>query len=239
MFSARTSFFSTQIVTDGLVTMYDAGDINSYPGTGNNWFDLVGNATLTLTNGPVFSTAGGGSIDFDGTNDYAGRTGLINLGQNITISVWFNPDAVGTTRRPLVADGYSFTTADGVLTMLSGGGVNNGATITINNDNPARVAVANTVTVGSWQNLTFVRNGTAAANLFIYKNNANTASAAAVGNGNIDFNTTTSNNMRVAGRADAADYYDGKIAIVMMYNKALSTSELTQNYNALRSRFGV
>ena len=63
---------SPRIVTDGLVFCVDAGDKMSYPGAGTTWTDLSKNRNNgTLTNGPTFNSANGGSIVFDGTNDYA------------------------------------------------------------------------------------------------------------------------------------------------------------------------
>ena len=65
-----------RIVTSGLVLALDAGDINSYPGSGTAWKDLSGNGfNATLNNGPVFETDGIGSFFFDQSNDTA-TTGL-------------------------------------------------------------------------------------------------------------------------------------------------------------------
>ncbi len=61
---------SPKIVTNGLVLCLDAASRKSYPGTGNVWRDLSGNGNNgTLTNGPTFSSANGGSIVFDGIYD--------------------------------------------------------------------------------------------------------------------------------------------------------------------------
>jgi hypothetical protein len=60
-----------RIVTEGLVLAVDAADRNSYAGSGTTWNNLgIGDYTGTLTNGPTFSAADGGSILFDGTNDF-------------------------------------------------------------------------------------------------------------------------------------------------------------------------
>ena len=76
------------IVTNGLVLALDAGDRNSYPGTGTTWRDLSGNNNNgTLTNGPTFNTGSLGSIVFDGVDDYV----LINafsLLAPLTICSW-------------------------------------------------------------------------------------------------------------------------------------------------------
>ena len=63
------------IVTDGIVFYVDAGNDNSYPGSGTTWSDLIGSDDATLTNGPTYSSSNGGYIDYDGTNDYVVSSG--------------------------------------------------------------------------------------------------------------------------------------------------------------------
>ena len=63
--------YNNRIVTDGLVLCLDAASKRSYPGTGTAWTDLKGGNNVTLTNGPVFDSGNGGSVGFDGANDYA------------------------------------------------------------------------------------------------------------------------------------------------------------------------
>ena len=82
------------IVTDGLVFYVDAGNGDSYPGTGTTWSDLVGSNNGTLTNGPTFDSGNGGSIVFDGTNDYISTQ--LTCGTTFTWSVWFKTDVVSS-----------------------------------------------------------------------------------------------------------------------------------------------
>ena len=63
-------FYNPRTITDGLVLCLDAANRKSYPGSGTTWTDLSGRGnTGTLTNGPTYSSANGGSIVFDGTDD--------------------------------------------------------------------------------------------------------------------------------------------------------------------------
>ena len=65
------AFAGPEIAESGLVLALDAGNLKSYPGSGTTWTDLSGGGnTGTLTNGPTYSSANGGSLVFDGTNDY-------------------------------------------------------------------------------------------------------------------------------------------------------------------------
>ena len=59
------------VVEDGLVLALDAGNTQSYPGSGTAWTDISGKGNNgTLTNGPTYSSADGGAIVFDGINDH-------------------------------------------------------------------------------------------------------------------------------------------------------------------------
>ena len=83
------TIFFPSIVTNGLVLCLDAGNQLSYPGTGTTWNDLSRNGNNgTLTNGPVFNS--GGSMVFDGVNDYISLGTYIGFGSiNRTIITWF------------------------------------------------------------------------------------------------------------------------------------------------------
>ena len=87
---------SPRIVTDELVLALDAGNTKSYPGSGTTWTDLIGSNNGTLTNGPTYSSDDGGSIVFDGSNDYVqlSASSDLNFGTgNFTIEGWFNKGA--------------------------------------------------------------------------------------------------------------------------------------------------
>ena len=87
---------SPRIVTDNLVLALDAGNTKSYPGSGTTWTDTVGGNNGTLTNGPTYSSDDGGSIVFDGSNDYAqsGTSSDLIIGtQDYTMSLWVKYDS--------------------------------------------------------------------------------------------------------------------------------------------------
>ena len=63
--------YGPKIVTDGLVLCLDAADQNSYPGSGNTWYDLSGNGNNgTLVNGVGYNSGNLGSLVFGGVDDY-------------------------------------------------------------------------------------------------------------------------------------------------------------------------
>ena len=103
---------SPRIVIDGLVLALDAGNTKSYSGSGTAWTDTVGGNHGTLTNGPTFSSLNGGSIVFDGTNDYVqvSASSDLNFGTgNFTIEGWFNKGATTTYLTLLGSDRGLFT----------------------------------------------------------------------------------------------------------------------------------
>ena len=77
------------IVTSGLVLCLDAGNIKSYPGIGTAWTDLSGRGGIgTLTNGPTYNSANGGSFSFDGIDDYVSSVSNLTLANNFSVSLW-------------------------------------------------------------------------------------------------------------------------------------------------------
>ena len=84
-----------KIVRDGLVLALDAADRNSYISGSTTWTDLSGNGnTGTLTNGPTYSSANGGSLVFDGSNDYVDIPYLLLSGsQDFTVNIWIKANS--------------------------------------------------------------------------------------------------------------------------------------------------
>ena len=223
------------IVSDGLVLYMDAGSPNSYrPDFGNTWKDMSGfNNSGSLINGPTYSSANGGSIVFDGTNDYvitSNNNASYYVSSSFTISTWANVSNVNTGYRGIFGcfdqqsgfTGYSFwiNTGDSKFSFIIGGG---GFAFI-----PANSNYQNDI----WYNLTGINTG---GTSYFYINGV--------------LQTATSN-LTIAppqtqvkiGRTykDTNDYYySGKVANGMIYTKALSAQEILQNYNAQKSRFGL
>ena len=86
-----------KIVRDGLVLSLNAADRNSYVSGSTTWFDLSGNNNSgSLTNGPTFNSANGGSLSFDGTNDIITITSTGIVANNISVDIWFNVNSAKT-----------------------------------------------------------------------------------------------------------------------------------------------
>ena len=151
---------ASMLITSNLLLFYDASDVNSYPGTGTSWFDLSGNNTTgTLTNGPTFSSANGGSIVFDGTNDYvaASNSLLSHRTSDWTYSCWLNFSAI-PTYATIFTNG---TWTSCLLFRYESGGV------AVYSMASLRGNFTFSPTIGSWYKLDFVRSGNS---VYFYKN---------------------------------------------------------------------
>jgi len=233
-----------KIVTNGLVLALDAADKNSYRGSGTSWFDLSGNNnTGTLTNGPVFSNTNGGSITTDGIDDYInlGNAASIKMGtSNFTISTWVKIlTQTGTPTYKLIITSKNAAAAAAGYGFAWNNSVNKFLWSTANGSSSSEIFTTNTWSslVNVWANIVMIRQNGATNNGHFYINGVyeSLASAATV------LNVDTTTNMTIANVADFyGDYwFKGTYGITQIYNRALSATEVLQNYNATKTRFGL
>lgn len=221
---------SPRIATDGLIGYWDAGNTRSYPGSGTTWTDLSGNAiTGTLTNGPTFSSTNGGSIVFDGTNDVVTATTTAinrNDDQEITVSCWIKPNrtsgqySVFCTNRSNDNSIYNW-----IFYQHTTGGE-----ISFHGDSQNRstyVPVA-----GVWINVVNTVTSGRVSTLYVNGVSRYVVTGYTYGNG-------TPGRLGIGADPGGFEAYSGNIALVSIYNRALSSSEVSQNFNALRGRFGI
>jgi hypothetical protein len=228
------------VVTDGLVLWLDAANTKSYVSGSTTWNDISrGGNNGTLTNGPTFNTGSGGSIVFDGTDDRVSQTTAINAGDNFTVGAWVYPTAMGVTRRAVIGNSYNYSTRRGWFFCVGGGGVSNAFFLSIGSDNAYKIAPANTLSTNTWVYITAAcQNG--GSSIDLYKNGIliSGSSASLLTSGNISYDINQFNiGLRLVG--GTADPYTGNIAQVSIYNRALTASEVLQNYNSLKSRFNL
>jgi len=226
---SRINFNDTgKLNTDGLVLYLDAGNINSYSGSGTTWTDLSGNSNNgTLTNGPTFSSANGGSIAFDGTNDYINinsSNSLLSAAQG-TVNIWFKYNSISVN-------------GNSIISKIDSVQSNNGYNIYLyNNYIIGEIKVSGTaynigfsVSSGIWYNSTI----TYSSNGFIscYLNGIKR------GTYNLPSFTMTTQALRLATANDTYwGYFNGNISNVQIYNKVLTDSDILKNYNTFCNRF--
>lgn len=222
------------IVTDGLVLALDAANKKSYPGSGTTWTDLNGNGRNgVLTNGPTFSTTNVGIITFDGINDKILLNDTLDTAlttQYWTADIWFNIDSTYAGYDAMIGNGYPFQLYinDGKVKAWLSSNASSGVYF-LNS-----MTSTQTISVDTWYNLIFVRNGT---NYYYYINGVLDQSATS----NTNVCAAANQNAQIGNLWDVNDTFvwDGDISNVKIYNRALTATEVLQNYNATKDRFGL
>jgi hypothetical protein len=212
-----------KIVTSGLVLALDAADKLSYRGTGTTWRDLSGNNnTGTLINGPTFSAANMGSIVFDGTDDYVncGNGASLKLTSG-TVNVWMKTTSTSVAYQGIVtkALNYGIYNYGGNLLLYDWGtGADRNSGISISNGNWRFITLA--FSSNSPNNATVYINGVLVYTTTMYK-------------------TGDSSNLGIGTGGDGSQLLPGTIGVVQIYNRSLSATEILQNYNITRARYGL
>lgn len=220
--------FGSSVVTDGLVFYVDVGNERSYSGTGTDWNDLVGVNNGSLINGPVYSSNNGGYINFDGSNDYASFSNLNPTSNSaFTYSLWVRPTSNLSDGALIGNWGVSFMTYYDV-----GGVYPNYRTIVRKSDSSiaATSTDTNNATLNQWSYVTTSFDSTS---LKLYVDGVLIET---VSSGLGPLSATSGSGI---GAEDSAGgrHFNGDIATCDLYNRVLSSSEILQNYNALKGRF--
>ncbi len=262
-----TEYAGRKIVTNGLVLCLDAADRNSYVSGSTTWRDMVGVNNGTLTNGPTFDTSGGGSIVFDGTNDFVncGNFSQINGTVDKSLEVWFRP--TGTDSAPVVQAGTQNSNgSDFEIVYLVEGDGGGSTNIPLQYKNLGGVygafwakdifiPISYTGSIkNNWHQVTLTLSGGATGSLFyngtlpqaLKWNDPNWSQTLETQPFTFNSINTGANQPLYVGRAASVSpwgsgqlYFPGNIAVVRIYNRALTADEVAQNYNATKNRFGL
>jgi hypothetical protein len=216
------------IVTSGLVLNLDASNASSYPGSGATWTDMSSSGNNgTLTNGPTYSSLNGGSLVFDGSNDFVSFSSGLPSSDDLTYEAWVNSSSFSGFNVILNHDNWStgyvhFQFDQGALHFdlhcCQVEGQNISSTYTFSTNTWYQVAAVYSKSLGQ---VSFYVNGTL-TNTFNL-----TGSIPTITNSTFKMGSWNGNDR----------FFNGKIGLVRIYNRALTTAEVLQNYNALRPRF--
>jgi hypothetical protein len=234
------------IIRNGLVLELDAGNNLSYPGSGTTWSDLSGNGyNSTLTNGPTFNSANGGGIVFDGTNDYAIGNNNLNsqITTAITISVFAkvpnmnNRVPLFIKYQPTTPYGYSFEVG-----TLGVGWIRSMRFFAGGNDEFESSDYRGSTSLLDDTIYMFTAQYSNTQNIMkMYYNITEMPSTQVGSNPQNNFGWSDNTNVYLLGAFDPLFNIYGSLTIynTLVYNRILSLSEITQNYDAYRSRFGL
>ncbi len=226
------------IVTNGLVLNLDAAKVDSYPGTGTAWRDLSGNNNNgTLTNGPTFSGIGKqAAIVFDGVDDFVdlGNSSNVTTFTSLTINTWMRPTTLPVSNN----EGRVIIRGDDSYRLYWYNDSVAGNKLYFYSFDIGEASLATSVgyltsnfTTNVWYNITALYNGSQ-TQLFV---NGSLVATSTGKSGTI----TGTNNM-LLGKSNGNEYYlNGSMASIQLYNRALTQTEVTQNFNALRGRYGI
>lgn len=221
------------IVTSGLVLNLDAGFRPSYSTSGTTWNDTSPSGNNgTLTNGPTYSSTDGGSIVLDGTDDYVDIGGPSSLNTiYATQEVWVKFGRVPHTGNEQII----------ARTNTSAGTFNIGKSLTTSKifgnmrdstNTFFQILSIDTINSG-WNQLAITYNGT---DFILYINGTQSISETV---SNQTLNTGGTLVVNLGRNTTGAAITQGNLAIARVYNRGLSSSEILQNFNATKSRFGL
>jgi hypothetical protein len=220
------SAFQPNIVTNGLVLNLDAINPNSYPQSGTIWYDTSGNNNSgTLTNGTSWTPNGAQtSFSFDGVDDYVDcGTSKITGNNPFSWGCWINPNTSPGT--PLFMGLNS--TGFGMVSYWDSAVGNK--KVRVGTWFEDRLTASTVIPDNTWAYTFWTWDGTT---LSSYTNGINDGTASG-------FSFNIAGNKTTIGTAVSQQYFKGSISSTQIYNRALSASEVLQNYNALKSRFGL
>ena len=231
------STLAAKVITTGLIQNLDANNSTSYGGSGNIWTDLAGTNHGSIVGG-TFTTSGGVSFfNFPTANVPSYVSAPLAKTPSMTFSIWAKGNSATVPGCMLFNAGFA---AVGPDLFFSGGGIY--WNVWDGGNTPFRDALNATVSTSiaantNWHNYTVVVDE-AGNNAKLYFDG--------VWMGTSAYRSPTASTALFIGSAginsgginDASWNWLGGISIFQSYNRALSASEVTANFNALKSRFG-
>lgn len=219
------------IITNGLVFYADVANKASYSGNNNTWNDISKNGTIgTLVQNPTFNSGNGGSLTFNGTDTYVTGTdskGLLNVGADgsVTIEAFIYPTTSGTFSYV-----FSYGCVFGSATPSYAIGLSNTDTVTVRTNNGDSLG-GTAVSINQWSSISAVF--VAGGNVTRYINGVSSF---------VSTRPTISpstGDWCIGGFGTAYGRFTGRIACIRVYNRSLSATEVLQNHNTIKPRFGL
>ena len=221
------------IVRNGLVLCLDAASLRSYPGSGTTWSDLSGNnITGSITGSstfPTYNSSNNGVLVFNGTNNVVDLRNPSTLQITVgSISIWFRG-----VQAPAVAGG-GFT---GLITKQSAWGLFMSGSLLVTYDWGAGGTRSTNRNIGdnNWYNIcmTFTEtSGTPSNNAIVYLNGSPVLTTTVR-------NSSQTVSVQIGNGGVASQFLSGSVGNASIYNRVLSPSEILQNFNATKARFGL
>ena len=240
--NSHYSLWDSSIVQSGLVMNLDASFKSSYLGTGTTWYDISGsgNNNGTLTNGVGYSSTNGGVMTFDGVNDFVncGNSSTFNQTNALTLSTWVKINSL-SSENTLIGkqwcnlNQYSYLLYVNTQGKLIFDTANSGAC----NGYFSAYTSTNSLSINTWYNVVISFTN---ASIKIYLNGQLiSGSLSGINTGLFVGNAPVLLGTYRGLSGNYASMLNGNMGSTLIYNTALSDSEVTQNFNATKSRFGL
>ena len=212
--------YNNVIVSDGLSVYLDAANTRSYSGSGTSSNSLVGGIGATLVNGVGFTSSNNGAFTFDGSNDYInfGNSSAVQQSSG-TLSAWAKASSPGGGYRGIIAKqgAYGLFYTDSVLVAYDWAA-----------DAPRSTGV--NIADNTWKNVVLTYQSGVSNGTRIYINGVSVLTTTIT-----VLNQT--GNLFGGAEANAGQYASCQISSFNIYNRALSATEVLQNYNATKGRY--
>jgi hypothetical protein len=211
-----------RIVSNGLLMYIDAANTRSYSGSGNTALGLITGIDGTLVNGVGFTTANNGAFTFDGSNDYInfGNSSAVQQSSG-TLSAWAKASSPGGGYRGIIAKqgAYGLFYTDSVLVAYDWTA-----------DAPRSTGI--NIADNTWKNVVLTYQSGVSNGTRIYINGVSVLTTTIT-----IFNQI--NNLFGGAEANASQFASCQVSSFKMYNRVLTATEVLQNYNATKKRFGL
>jgi hypothetical protein len=207
------------LITSNLVVNLDAGDTDSYSGSGTTWTNLVNDSNYTISNGS-FDSGDGGSIVFNGTSTFVPIGEPLSSGTHYTMEAWVRADIVTGARNVLSSSNNVFW--------------NNGSTLSGGVGGSFSLVTSSSFPANAWRHVVLTFND-ATNTMRLYINGTQVSQNLSV------TQSYTSETLRIGSHFGVSpiSFWDGKIAQVRVYNTDLSAAGVLNNYDVTKSRYGL
>lgn len=223
------------IITSGLTVYLNAGDTRSYPGSGATWTDLISGYNATLINTPTYNSGDGGYLIFNpAQSEYATMYTMPGTFWTGSWTAQFWVYQISVDQRTFLSQGTTTTNQGLHLITRNQSGGNRYLLGMYFNDYLSGIGA----TTNTWKLVTYTYNSNSPYTKQLYVNTTLDTPYSSTNNAYAGTNNNTEL-ARIGWSGTNIYYYDGRIAQVWIYNRVLSSTEITDNFNATKSIYGL
>lgn len=223
--SVAKSFIYNDIIKNGLVVYLEASATESYPGSGSTWYDIMGFNNGSLISSPTYNSGLDENIELNGGNSI--ELGSFFTYNYFTISLWVKPGSTQTTYADIFDNNH--TGSRNMVCQQNSTNTNQYGFSVIGASTSSNVDLF-TLTANTWTHITFTFDGSVARG---YTN------ASLFGTGGSCSTNWSSQYFRLGQWGGGGRNWNGKYGNLMIYDRALTATEILHNYNIQKSRFGL